>query len=85
MSHMSQTENEREVMAVACECIIRRDDVYSVASRSPWLVFLGQSFGLQCAVDRVNDGSATETDLLMLSAFPVFDADVEPVLLVEAL
>ncbi len=77
---MSQSENDREIIAVACECIIRRDDFYSVASRSPWLVFLGQSFGLRRAVDRLNAGSATETDLLMLSAFPVFDADVEPVL-----
>jgi hypothetical protein len=63
------------VVPVMCECIVRREDVYSIASKAPWLMFVGHTAALAEAVERCNSGKATEADLAALSTFPVFDFD----------
>lgn len=68
-----------DTVNVTCECIVRRNDVFAVATHAPLLVFIGHSAGLADCVKRCNEGKATEADLIILSAFPVFDADVSNV------
>lgn len=61
---MSQTQ----IVACGCECIVRH--------ANGQLQWIGQTFDpLAKAVDRVNEGTASEIDLDCLSAFPVFDHD----------
>lgn len=64
-----------KIAMVLCECIVRfPDETKPSQFRLHWV---GQPADpMANAVERCNDGSATEIDYIALSAFPVFDAEI---------
>ena len=65
-----------QVVMVSCECIVRM--------ANGQLGFVGPDPVMAKVIERINAGTASETDLIAASAYPVFDESVadEPVSLI---